>query len=181
MSHLVSDLIEFACVRLGSGMTLHRVPACARRVCEGVLDEMRAVFPDRAFLLRGDAGVPGEWDADRLAQVVSNLVGNAVQHGASNSPVTVTARSVGGGIEVTVHNEGAPIPPDRVPRLFDSFYRPDGGNDATHTTSLGLGLYIAREIVLAHGGTMEVRSSDDEGTTFAVFLPSTPEAGKTGD
>ena len=133
-----------------------------------------AAFPKRAFQLKGDDDVPGEWDENRLSQLVSNLVGNAVQHGAGNSTVTITAHSRGEGVEISVHNEGTPIPPDKIPKLFDCFYQLDTEPE-TGSTSLGLGLYICKEIVAAHKGTIDLRSSANEGTTFIVRLPSTRE------
>ena len=171
MSHMISDLLELARVRLGSGMTIHRAPTCLRRICQNIVEEMRAAFPKRAFQLDGDDELPGEWDENRLSQVVSNLVGNAVQHSAAGSPVTITARNIDRGVEVSVHNEGTPIPSDMIPKLFDSFYRLDD-RDAGNSR-LGLGLYISKEIIAAHGGTIEVRSSVDDGTTFIVRLPDT--------
>jgi phosphoserine phosphatase RsbU/P len=135
--------------------------------------EMRTIYPKRVFQMDSDAELPGEWDEAKLSQVLSNLLGNAVQHGASNSPVTVTAKSDGNEVEVAVNNKGAVIPSSRIPRLFDSFFQGDeaGKADDSRSNSLGLGLYISKEIVQAHGGTIDVRSSDDEGTTFIVRLP----------
>jgi signal transduction histidine kinase len=120
----------------------------------------------------GDNELTGEWDEDRLDQVISNLVSNAVQHGGVGSPVIITPKSIGDGVEVSVHNEGIPIPRDMIPKLFDAFYRDNSRDADTRSASLGLGLYIAKEIIVAHGGTIEVRSSADEGTTFTVRLPS---------
>ncbi len=173
MSHLINDLLELARVRLGSGIVVHPAPTCLRRICEHVAEEMRAAFPERVFSLNGDDAVPGEWDENRLSQAVFNLVSNAVQYGASNSAVTLTAKVVSGGngVELSVHNEGTPIPPNMIPKLFDSFYRLDARDADTQPTNLGLGLYISKEIVSAHGGTIEVRSSAEEGTTFTVRLP----------
>lgn len=171
MSHMISDLLELARVRLGSGITIHPAPTCMRRICKNVVEEMRAAFPNRTFQLNGDDELPGEWDEAKLNQVVSNLISNAVQHGASHSTVTITATSSSDGTEVSVHNEGPPIPPHMIPKLFDSFYRLDD-RDADNSTGLGLGLYISKEIITAHGGTIEVRSSADEGTTFIVRLPN---------
>ncbi len=96
------------------------------------------------------------------------------QRVASNSAVTITAKEVcgGNGVELSVHNEGTPIPPNMIPKLFVSFYRLDARDADTQPANLGLGLYISREIVAAHGGTIEVRSSAEEGTTFTVRLPS---------
>ena len=171
MSRMISDLLELARVRLGSGITISRAPACMRRICTDIVEEMQAAFPKRAFKLEGDDELPGEWDEHRLSQVISNLVGNAVQHSAAGSLVTITAKNTGSGVEVSVHNEGTPIPPDVIPQLFDSFYRLDARNP-DNSTSLGLGLYISKEIIVAHGGAIEVQSSADKGTAFIVRLPS---------
>jgi phosphoserine phosphatase RsbU/P len=172
MSRLISDLLELARVRLGTGVTLNRVPTSLRRICKNVIEEMQAVFPNHTFQMDGDNELTGEWDEDRLDQVISNLVSNAVQHGGVGSPVIITAKSIGDGVEVSVHNEGIPIPGDMIPKLFDAFYRNNSRDADTRSASLGLGLYIAKEIIVAHGGTIEVRSSADEGTTFTVRLPS---------
>jgi signal transduction histidine kinase len=173
ISHMINDLLELARVRLGSGVTINPGPTSLRRICKNAVEEMQAVFPKRMFHLHGDDELPGEWDENKLSQVVSNLVGNAIQHGAMGSPVTITAKRNGGSAEVSVHNEGTPIPPEMMGKLFDSFYRPND-RDSTNDdpTSLGLGLYIAKEITTAHGGTIDVRSTADDGTTVTVRLPN---------
>lgn len=171
MSHIVSDLLELARVRLGSGIIIHRTAISMRHVCANVIGEMQAAFPHRVLRLNAEDELLGEWDENRLGQVVSNLVSNAIQHGAENAPVTVTVQSGDSEIEVSVHDEGSPIPADMIPKLFDSFYRLDERNAGAHRMGLGLGLYISKEIIAAHGGTIEVRSSVDEGTTFIVHLP----------
>jgi signal transduction histidine kinase len=168
MSRLISDLLELARVRLGTGINLHRAPINLHRICKTVVEEMRVIFPNRTFHINGDDELPGEWDENRLSQVISNLVSNAVQHGTVESAVTVTSDY---NVEVSVHNEGTPIPPDVIPKLFDSFYRLDN-NAEGHPNNLGLGLYISKEIIAAHGGTIGVRSSAEEGTTFLIRLPS---------
>jgi signal transduction histidine kinase len=177
MSHMINDLLELARVRLGSGITIQPAPTCLRRICGNVVEEMQAVHPKRAFQLKGDDELPGKWDENRLSQLVCNLVSNAVQHGASNSAVTITAKRTGDGVEVSVHNEGTPIPPDKIPKLFDSFYQLDNKEADTDHTSLGLGLYICKQIVAAHKGTIDVRSSANEGTAFIVRLPNTCSGG----
>jgi signal transduction histidine kinase len=171
MSRLINDLLELARVRLGAGIVLHRAPTNLHRICNTVVQEMRIICPDRTFHMEGDEALPGQWDENRLGQAISNLVSNAVQHGAVDSAVTVTTRNSGAQAEVSVHNEGAPIPPDLIPKLFDSFYRLDT-NGESHSHNLGLGLYISKEIVVAHGGAIEVRSSIEQGTTFCIRLPS---------
>jgi signal transduction histidine kinase len=173
MSHLITDLIELTRVRLGSGIAINPIRTNMRRICETAIEEVRAINPEHGFQLNCDDDLPDEWDETRIMQVLSNLLGNAIQHGAANLPVTLTAKGDRDGIQFAVHNEGAAIPPNLMPSLFDCLFQ--GGAteraDDDHSASLGLGLYIAREIVLAHQGTIEVHSSDDEGTTFVVRLP----------
>jgi signal transduction histidine kinase len=109
----------------------------------------------------------GEWDADRLGQVVSNLVGNAIQHG-NGTPITLTVQEQGDLVTLTVHNGGPPIPPEVLPYVFEPLAR---GRAEGASRSIGLGLFIARAIVSAHGGHVHVSSSIDTGTTFSIALP----------
>ena len=109
----------------------------------------------------------GEWDADRLEQVVSNLVGNAIQYG-NGTPITLTGQEQGNSVTLTVQNGGPPIPPEVLPHVFEPLAR-GRAEGASH--SIGLGLFIARAIVSAHGGHIQVSSSTDTGTTFTIALP----------
>jgi signal transduction histidine kinase len=136
-------------------------------MCEEALIEIRAGQPDAVVRFEATGDLRGEWDADRLAQVVSNLVGNAIQHGGG-TPVTLTARKDGESVTLAVHNEGAAIPQDVLPFVFEPLAR---GHAKQARRSIGLGLFIARAIVSAHGGDIQVRSSPDAGTTFTVKLP----------
>jgi signal transduction histidine kinase len=170
MSHLINDLLELARVRLGAGITIHPAPTSLRRICQNVVDEMQTAFPNRVFELNSTDEHAGKWDENRLSQVIFNLVSNAVHHGASNSAVVILIDESRDGVEVSVHNEGTPIPPDLIARLFDSFYRLDN-KDTDTSDGVGLGLYISKAIIAAHRGTIEVQSSVDEGTTFIVRLP----------
>lgn len=102
---------------------------------------------------------------------MANLLGNAVQHSPTNTPVQVTARAGGDSVLFQVHNAGAPIPADLLPVLFEPFHRGREAGGAKRGRSLGLGLYISRQIVAAHGGRIEVHSTEGDGTTFSVWLP----------
>lgn len=177
MSHMITDLIELTRVRLGTGISAKPTHTSMRRICTNVIEEMKAIYPDRTFHLNCDDELLGEWDEARMSQVLSNLLGNAIQHGDVRSPVTVTARGDGSGVELSVHNDGTPIPPKMIPRLFDCLFQGASEQRAAddNSTSLGLGLYIAKEIISAHGGTIGVQSSDGEGTTFTAHLPQRPE------
>jgi signal transduction histidine kinase len=153
-------------------------------VCEAVADETRAAHPGRTVRFLRDGDLRGQWDVDRLRQVVANLVGNAIQHGTG--PVDLAARAErgeggeageraeegeGGYVVLSVHNGGAPIPPEALPTLFEPLVRGREEGASRRHGSIGLGLYIAREVVTAHGGTIDVTSSAGQGTTFTVRLP----------
>jgi signal transduction histidine kinase len=124
-------------------------------------------------IVHGDEGarrvafVRGNWDADRLAQVLSNLVANAIQHGGG-TPVRVSANEQGDGVSLTVHNGGAPIPAELMPTIFEPLAR---GINQGDMHNIGLGLFIAQALVRAHGGEISVKSSTDDGTTFTAWLP----------
>jgi signal transduction histidine kinase len=169
MERMIADLLDLTRVRLGGTLPLKRRPANLRQICEEAAIECRAGRPDA--VLRVDAGgnLQGDWDADRLAQVVSNLLGNAIQHGGG-TPVTVTAREDGDAVTLAVHNGGAPVPPEALPFIFEPLARGQSEN-TTGSRSIGLGLFIARAIVSAHGGEIHVSSSSEDGTTFTVRLP----------
>jgi signal transduction histidine kinase len=179
MSHMITDLIELTRVRLGSGILIKPTQTSMRRICTGIIEEMKAIYPKRSFRLNCDDELSGEWDGAKMSQVLSNLLGNAIQHGEVKSPITVTAKSDPNGVELSVHNEGTAIPPKMLSRLFDCLFRGSSDQRAAddNSTSLGLGLYIAKEIISAHGGTIEVQSTDDEGTTFVARLPPTGVGG----
>ena len=174
MSHMITDLIELTRVRLGTGLLINPAHTCMRHICTNVIEEMRSIYPKRFFELKCTEELPGEWDEAKLSQVLSNLLGNAIQHGAIDSPVTVTAKRDKHGVVLSVHNEGTAIPTETIPKLFDCLFQGASGQRAAddNSTSLGLGLYIAKEIITAHGGTIEVQSSDDEGTIFVARFPT---------
>ena len=134
---------------------------------------MRAAYPTRTLHFEQHGDLTGAWDAARLRQVVSNLLGNALQHGAGTGPVELSARDEGSHVLVEVRNDGPPIPPDALPTIFDPLVRglsPELKRQR-RPGSIGLGLYIAREVVSAHGGAINVKSSEQAGTIFTVRLP----------
>jgi PAS domain S-box-containing protein len=161
MSRMIADLIDFA-RRLGRGFPLHRAPMDMGEVVRRVLDESEAVFLPAVVAVHTEGELAGAWDADRVAQVVTNLVSNALQHGAA--PYVVTVRGETGAVILQVSNAGAAIPPDMLKDIFEPF------SQSTSTDGLGLGLYIVSEIVNAHGGCIEV-SSDENQTVFSTRWP----------
>ena len=111
----------------------------------------------------------GDWDPERLAQLLQNLVGNAVEHGHADAPVQVEVRDHGGAVEVEVHNEGLPISPEVLPSIFDPFIQ--GEPAGRRMKGVRLGLFVARMITEAHGGSLRVRSESGRGTSFIATLP----------
>jgi signal transduction histidine kinase len=168
---MITDLLDFTRVRLGGGIVLERNEAVdLHGLVAQVVDEVLVTRPERQVTVERSGDARGRWDADRLAQVVQNLVGNALQHTTEEAPVRVRTWAEGEHVVLEVHNGGTPIPAEDLPRLFEPFQRgsgarPDGGR------SMGLGLHITYHLVHAHGGGIVVRSSAAEGTTFTVRLP----------
>jgi signal transduction histidine kinase len=170
MERMISELLDFTRGRLGGGIPIHPRPFNLRHLCRHVLEELEASHPDRELRLEAQGDFQGEWDQDRLAQVLGNLGKNALQYSPANTRVDFVLRDEGDTVRVEVHNEGPPIPAERLSQVFEPFQRAVG--EEPHTSSgLGLGLFIVQQIVAAHGGTVEVRSTEAEGTTFTVRLP----------
>ncbi|HEX8435296.1 PAS domain-containing sensor histidine kinase, partial [Archangium sp.] len=170
MARMITDLLDFTRARVGGGIPLRRQSTRLVELVRTTLEEFEATHPERIVLTHGRGPYAGEWDPDRLAQIVSNLVGNALQHGAPHTPVEVALRDEGPEVVLTVTNQGAPIPEALRPHVFDPFRRAVHGG----RQGLGLGLYIVQQIVLAHGGSITVCSSETTGTTFTVRLPHHP-------
>ncbi|EAU68151.1 SdeK [Stigmatella aurantiaca DW4/3-1] len=175
MGRMIGELLDFTRGRLGGGIPIVRRPGDLRPLCRHVLDELRVARPEREVLLKGEGQFQGDWDGDRLAQLVGNLAKNALDYSPDDTPVTVTLYDDGPRVRLEVHNEGEPIPASMLPELFEPFRRGAKAENAK-PSGLGLGLFIARQIALAHGGRLEVRSTKDEGTCFTVYLPRGPLA-----
>ena len=172
MRKLVGDLLDFTAARLGRGIPITREETDVAAVARETMVEIGSQFPDREFrfVATGDTG--GQLDGQRISQALSNLVGNAVQHGAEDTRITVEIRGVDDEVSVAVHNFGPAIGPDQMGRIFDPFTRASSADTAPQVAgSMGLGLYIAQQIALAHNGWIEVRSSESDGTTFVLHLP----------
>jgi PAS domain S-box-containing protein len=175
MAKMISQLLDLTRARLGGGIPIDPKPVDLNEVCAEVVGDSEIANPDRAVRFEHAGDGKGVWDRERLAQVVANLVGNAVQYGRADGVVTVRlADDAGGGVLLTVHNDGTPIAADVLPSIFDPFRR--GSEHRERSESLGLGLFIVDEIVRAHGGSIEVTSTEAEGTTFSVRLPRTSVA-----
>jgi signal transduction histidine kinase len=171
MDAIIRDLLDLTKARLGGGIEVNPRPSDGHALCERVVEELRVAHPDRRIRLAMEGDAAGRWDPDRLEQVVSNLVGNALQHGAPESLIAVDSKGTASEWTVSVHNQGEPIPPELLPLIFDPF---KSGGSGVQGRSLGLGLFIVREIVQAHGGTVEVSSAPNTGTRFLARLPRWP-------
>jgi signal transduction histidine kinase len=181
MSRMIEQILDLTRSRLANGLDLIPSPFDLRELLTRIVDELRASNPSRSLDLHCDDALHGGWDRGRLEQVFSTLIGNALDHGAPQGSVTVLATADAKSVSVSVHNEGAPIPEETRAMLFDPFRRGERDSRTARTAGLGLGLFVSREIVLAHRGVIEVSSSLTEGTTFRVVLPrsnlvSSPQA-----
>jgi signal transduction histidine kinase len=178
MARMISDLLDYTRTRLGAGMPVTPAAMDLDGLCRALFDEFRTAHPDRVFRFHAEGDATGQWDADRLRQAISNLLGNAVQHGDSRYPVELRLIGEPSQVVIVVHNGGAPILPGELPKIFDPLVR---GSSAEHPKqnrpgSIGLGLYIAREVARSHGGRIDVTSTRDAGTAFTVRLPRHPLA-----
>ena len=175
-ARMIGDLLDFTQARLGGRIHVELRASQFHEVTRAVLDEVQATYPDREIRGEPIGDGRGEWDPDRLAQVVQNLVTNALKYSPRGTPVSVQTRDEGDRVTLTVHNEGAPISPQAVGRLFEPLQRAAEDVDPAGR-SIGLGLYIVKHIVEAHDGTVSVESSAADGTTFHVRLPKHPQPG----
>jgi signal transduction histidine kinase len=165
---LIADLLDFAQSRNQDGFTIAPAPMDLQEVAEQMVEMQRTAYEGNELVVQGAGNFNGVWDRGRLEQVVTNLTSNALQHGEAGGQVTVALREEPGGVSLTVGNRGTPIPEVLLPHLFEPF-RSGGGRRGTH--NVGLGLYIVDQIVKAHGGSVGVTSTIEDGTRFTVHLP----------
>jgi len=164
MQSLIADLLDYARARHGTGLPVKPQPVRLGDVCRAALAELRSAQPNRTVLLDVTGEDTTSLDAARVEQLVSNLITNALKHGATDAPVKVKVSGDTAEIRLEVVNQGPPIPPQLLPTLFDPFQPGDAAR------SLGLGLFIVREIARAHSGRVSVNSCEHE-TTFTVVFP----------
>jgi signal transduction histidine kinase len=170
MTRIIAVLADFARIRAGQPMPVRRRACDLGDICRAVVEESEASYPGRVVEVSVAGEAAGAWDADRIAQVVANLLGNALDYSPPESAVRIGCRGEADWVAVSVENQGAPIPPEVLPKIFEPFRRAErdrpGGKD-----SLGLGLFIARAITSAHGGRIDVVSPPGGPTTFTIRLP----------
>jgi signal transduction histidine kinase len=185
MSKLINDLIDFTRTHLGPGIPVRVKQGSLVALCEEVVNEARTFHPDRLIDLKVPHILDAIFDEGRIAQVLSNLIGNAIQYGTAETPIVVCLKKCDENIVLSVNNQGKTIDVDKVQTIFDPMVRIAANSnvsekDFAERTSLGIGLYIAREIVKAHGGDIMVSSNNSDGTTFSVIMPRLP-AGFSGE
>jgi signal transduction histidine kinase len=169
MAQLIDNVLDFARGRLGGGLTLNRDgKEPVEQVLKQVVAELRSGHADKSIEARFQLTRPVNCDPQRIGQLFSNLLGNAITHGSPDKPIVACASTEDGMFELSVSNAGDPIPPDVMAQLFQPFYR----GTLKRMQGLGLGLFIASEIGRAHGGTLDVKSSADETRfTFECLSP----------
>ena len=173
MRELIETLLDFTQTRFAGKLPISPAPTDLGELCGRVVEELAAGHPRRTIDLEAHGDASGKWDPGRIAQLVSNLVGNALTHGDLCSPVRLSIECEQREVTLKVHNRGPAIAAELIPTLFEPFRRgPSVGQFCPQ--GLGLGLHIAKQIVIAHGGSISVHSSADEGTTFCVRLPRQP-------
>ena len=169
MMRMIDQLLDVTRTRVGGGIQVEPCQANLADLCNQAVGELELAYPHWRIRREAVGEQDGAWDADRLLQIISNLVGNAGQHGQEDGEILV--RSDGRraeSVSLEVHNEGV-IPEPMISSLFDPFRGSRQRRD--YSRGLGLGLFIVKEIARAHGGAVEVVSSRAEGTTFRVHLP----------
>jgi signal transduction histidine kinase len=170
IERMIHDLLDYTRAQKGGGLPANPRPIDLADTCRLVAEESELLFPGSKVVVDVEGNGRGEWDPDRIYQAISNLVVNAVRHGAPNLPVKIDLGGSDRDVTVSVHNNGPAIPLEAVGTIFEPFQRgPSAGT--SRSGGLGLGLYIVRQIALAHGGTVEMTSDDSVGTTFYLRLP----------
>ncbi len=173
MNRLITDLMDYTRTQFNENLPTVMAPANIEKICEDIVQEFKTSNANREFVIQKHGSLNGVWDKERLAQVFSNLIGNAVQHGNSSSPIIVELNGLEDMIIVNISNKGPAIPKNKISTIFEPLSRYDNeeSDGLTHKNSLGLGLYITKEIVLAHKGSINVTSSEAQGTTFSLNIP----------
>jgi signal transduction histidine kinase len=166
---LIRNLLDVNQIRGGRPLSLEMAEGDLRQVVDEAVREMSSTHGDR-FIVECPVPVKGVWSAYNVRRALDNLIENAVKYGSQSTPVTVTVRRAGDEVQLSVHNEGSPIPPEEQTHIFDPFYRVSSPT-ASARKGWGLGLPLVKGVVDAHGGRIEVRSSAVEGTTFTIHLP----------
>ncbi|AUX39173.1 uncharacterized protein SOCE26_005550 [Sorangium cellulosum] len=172
MARTINDLLDLKRSRFGGGIPIAPRPEDLHVLCKGVIDELGATQPGVPIRLDLQGSGAGSWDPERVVQMVTNLVQNALDYAEAGSAVRVAVYPGGDDhLVIEVHNDGPVIAPELLETLFDPFHRAPVGGNTSAGRGLGLGLFIAQQIAKAHGGAIEVESTAGRGTTFTARLP----------
>jgi signal transduction histidine kinase len=173
MGSMVNDLLEYARTQLGTNMPISRGPADAHDICKAALADVSVAHPDCLIELTASEDLTGVFDHARLQQALTNLLSNAVQYRGADHPITLSAIGEPDAVILRVQNWGPVIPKESLEAIFNPLVQLAGNEHEKDrpSTSLGLGLFIAREITEAHGGTITAQSSEGSGTIFTMRLP----------
>ena len=173
MNSMVDDLVGFSQTQTGGSVPISRHPCNIKNICQSAIDNARGTHPDCRFSLEAQGDLNGSYDAVRLHQLFTNLLSNAAQYAASERPIVMDLQGEPDAVTIRVTHYGAAIPEASLPGIFTLLVQraQTDENEARPSTSLGLGLFVAREIVLAHGGTIAAKSNEIDGTTFTISLP----------
>jgi signal transduction histidine kinase len=176
MQKMIGDLLDFTRSRLGGGIPIVRADMSMEKVVHDVVAEVCAANPGRTIKIEARGGDRGQWDCARISQALTNIIGNAVEHGSAGTAVRVNLSDNGAEVTITVHNSGPVISNEQLNGIFGAMKSREAiANGAASYGNLGLGLYIAERIVHAHGGSIDVVSTEELGTTFTVHLPRSPQ------
>jgi signal transduction histidine kinase len=173
MNKLIADLIDFTRTRLGAGLPIKPKQTDIAEICLNVVEELRIYHPERIIKLDKKGELTANADEDRIAQVFSNVIGNALQYGEKNESINVSLYADSNSIVAKVNNKGPVIDSQKMGAIFEPLVRltSHDSTDYSRDSSLGIGLYIAKQIVQAHSGTISVSSNQVEGTSFTFTLP----------
>ena len=173
MNQMVGALLDFTRSRLGGSIPIARAQMSMGKVVHDVVNEIAAAHPARTIRVDARGGLEGDWDCARISQALTNVIGNALEHGAAHTDVTVDVRGDEKAVVIAIHNDGVAIPAERLNGIFNPMKGKESAAKGASGPSgnLGLGLYIAERIVHAHKGRIDVQSAKEGGTTFTVHLP----------
>ena len=185
MDLMIQDLLDFTRSRLGTQLPMKAAPANLEEIGRQVVDELTALNPRAVVVVKTSGDLAGRWDRERMMQLLSNLLDNAIRHRMGDEPVTLELSGVDDRVSISVHNVGQVVPPSEHEVIFDPLRRgihqeaspPPTGS----TAGLGLGLYIARQIALAHGGDVRMTSTVETGTCFVATVARTAGAASVAD
>jgi signal transduction histidine kinase len=172
MNSMVNDLLGLARTQLGEGIPIERAECDLLEMCHWAIEDANAAYPRAHFDLHATGDLIGSFDQARIQQLLTNLASNAAQYGTPGKPITIDITGELERVLITVRNQGVAIPKDALPKLFSSLVQlSEKEGDLRPRSSLGLGLFIAKQIAVAHGGDITVHSDDSRGTVFTVEVP----------